>query len=321
MTRHRSLPAVAYLATVVALLGFAGGLSAPALAPALTIGVGEQRPQFVSTRAFQRTRIGNARILVGWNAIRVTWQRAELDRWFAAVQAAGVTPLVTFGKSRESPDNLPTPARYRSAVNAFRARYPWVREFSSWNEANSCGARTCRRVALVAAYWRQLRLACPGCTVLAADLVDSPNISGWVRNFRRAATMTPTRWGLHNYLDVNRFSTGYTRATLTAIGAKARLWLTETAGLVERRNRSATRIPEGFEHAARTTGFIFDTMRPVSGRIQRIYFYNWIADPPPSTWDSAFLNQHLGERRAYAVLRDRLAKLARAAILTGRLKP
>ena len=67
------------------------------------------------------------------------------------------------------------------------------------------------------------------------------------------------------------------------------------------------------------TGFLFDTMRRVSGRIQRIYFYNWIADPPPFTWDSAFLSSHLGERRSYRVLRDRLAKLARAGLLTGRL--
>ncbi len=321
MTRHRSLPGAAGLATVVAALAFAGALAAPAAAPAITIGVGEQRPQFVSTQSFQRTRIGHARILVGWNAIRVSWQRAELDRWFIAVRAAGVTPLVTFGKSRESPDNLPTPARYRSAVNAFRARYPWVREFSAWNEANACGERTCRRAPLVAAYWRQLRLACHGCTVLAADLVDSPNITSWVREFRRAASMPPTRWGLHNYLDANRFSTSYTRATLRAIGSGARLWLTETGGLVDRRNRSRTRIPEGFEHAARATGYLFDDIRRVSGRIQRIYFYNWIADPPPFTWDSAFLNIHHGERRSYAVLRDRLARLARAGILTGRLRP
>ncbi len=321
MTRHRSLPAAACLATVVVALAFAGGLAAPPAAHALTVGIGEQRPQFVSSTAFQRTRIGRARILVAWDAINSTWQRAALDQWFTAVQGAGITPLVTFGKSRTSPDTLPTPERYRSAINAFRARYPRVNEFSTWNEANACGERTCRRAPLVAAYWRQLRLACPGCTVLAADLVDAPNIGTWVRDFRRAASMPPTRWGLHNYLDANRFTTTFTRATLTAIGSGARLWLTETGGLVDRRNSSPTRIPEGFEHAARATGYLFDTIRRVSGRIQRIYFYNWIADPPPSTWDSAFLNQHLGERRSYNVLRDRLSRLARAGILTGRLSP
>ena len=316
---HRFPLVLARVVLPAAVLACSAGLAELPAARAITIGVADQRPQFVTTRAFQRTRIGRARILVGWNAVTVGWQRAELDRWFSAVRAAGVTPLVSFGKSRASPDNIPTPERYRSAINTFRARYPWVREFSTWNEANACGERTCRRASLVAAYWRQLRLACPGCTVLAADLVDAPNIGSWVRDFRRAASMPPTRWGLHDYLDANRFQTGYTRAALAAIGARARLWLTETGGLVDRNNNSTTKIPQGFRHAANVTGFLFDTMRRVSGRIQRIYFYDWIADPPPFTWDSAFLNARLGERRAYRVLRDRLSRLARAGLLTGRL--
>jgi hypothetical protein len=306
------------LALALVVLGVAAPSLDPAPAGAITIGVAEQRPRFVTTTAFERTRIGHVRLFVGWNAIRVGWQRAELDAWMTAVRAARLTPLVTISKSRENPDNLPTPGEYRRAIDAFRAAYPWVREFSAWNEANACGERTCRRAALVAAYWRQLRLACPGCTVLAADLVDAPNIRTWVRDFRRAANMPPTRWGLHNYLDANRFRTTYTRAALDAIGPNARLWLTETGGIVDRRNRSPTPIPEGFQQAANATGYLFDTIRRVSSRIQRIYFYHWVAPGRPYTWDSAFLNQHLGERRAYRVLRDRLSRLARAGLLTGR---
>ena len=139
VTRHRIPQVLARVLLPAAVLACAYGLAAPAAAPAITIGVAEQRPQFVTTQAFERTRLGRARILVGWNAVEVTWQRAELDRWFDAVHAAGVTPLVTFGKSRSSPDNIPTPGRYRLAINRFRARYPWVREFSTWNEANACG--------------------------------------------------------------------------------------------------------------------------------------------------------------------------------------
>lgn len=302
---------------VVVLAVLTMGATAPR-AQALTVGVAEQRPAFVTTSAFERTRIGHVRLFVGWNAVEVGWQRTELDTWLRAVRAAGLTPLVTISKSRENPANLPTPGRYRRAIDEFRRRWPWVREFSAWNEANACGERTCRRAPLVAAYWRQLRLACPGCTVLAADLVDAPNIGTWVREFRRAASTPPTRWGLHNYLDANRFRTTYTRAALAAIGPKARLWLTETGGLVDRRNASPTPIPEGFQHAANATGYLFDTIRRESSRIQRIYFYHWIAPARPFTWDSAFLNQHLGERRAYRVLRDRLARLGRAGILTGR---
>lgn len=304
---------------VIATVVCAAALAAPAAAPAVTVGVADQRPLLFANPSFQRTLIGHARILVAWDALRTDWQRAELDAWLADARAAGVTPLVTFGKSRTRPDDLPTPERYAEGVAAFRERYPWVRELSTWNEANACGERTCRRAKLVAAYYRRLRMACPGCTLLAADLVDQPNLGDWAREFRRNATVQPTRWGLHNYLDANRFATRFTRQALAA--TRGQLWLTETGGLVDRNNASTTVIPQGFTHAANATDYVLGTIRRLSGRIQRIYFYNWIADPPPFTWDSAFLSYRLEERRSYAVLRDRLSRLARAGILTGRLQP
>lgn len=297
----------------------AAALAAPAAAPAVTIGVADQRPLLFSNASFQRTLIGHARILVAWDALRTDWQRDALDAWLADARAAGITPLVTFGKSRTRPDDLPTPERYADAVSAFRARYPFVREFSAWNEANACGERTCRRAKLVAAYYRQLRIACPGCTLLAADLIDQPNLGDWAREFRRNATVQPTRWGLHNYLDANRFSTRFTRQALDA--TRGQLWLTETGGLVDRNNASTTPIPQGFTHAADATDYVFGPVRRLSGRIQRIYFYNWVANPPPFTWDSGFVNHRFQERRAYPVLRDWLARLARAGLLTGRRRP
>lgn len=295
------------------------GLVVAPPAPAITIGVADQRPDFLTLSSFQRTRIGQARLLVSWNALEVDWQRAEVDRWMAAARAVGVEPLVTFGTSRTSPGFLPSTTRYRRAVETFRERYPWVRQFSTWNEANHCGSRMCHRPATVARYWRQLRLACRGCRILAADLVDAPNLRSWVRAFRRAAGRTPTRWGLHDYLDANRFRTSYTRTMLSAIGSRAQLWLTETGGLVDRHNGSSTRIPQGMRHAANATRFLFDRVRRVSPRIQRIYFYNWLANRPPASWDSAFLNFRHGTRPSYRVLRDRLSRLARAGRLTGRL--
>ena len=308
---HLRLLAAAVVAAVL--------LGAPTAASAVTIGVADQRSLFLTNSSFQRTLIGHARILVAWDAMTIDAQRAELDTWFAAAQAAGVTPLVTFGKSRAHPDDLPTPERYAAVVRAFRARYPRVREFSTWNEANSCGERTCRRARLVAAYYRRLRIACPGCTLLASDLVDQPNAGEWAREFRRAATVQPTRWGLHNYLDVNRYTTSYTRQVLAA--TQGQLWLTETGGLVDRNNASTTPIPQGFTHAAMATDFLLRTMRRLSGRIQRIYVYNWVANAPGFSWDSGIVNHRFGERRSYRVLRDWLSRLARAGILTGRRRP
>jgi hypothetical protein len=297
-----------------------GALAAPALLPvparAVTVGVADQQPAFLTEPAFRRTRLGHVRRLVAWDALASGWQRAELDRWMLTARDARMTVLVTFGRSRTDPDDLPTPERYAAAFRAFRARYPWVREFSTWNEANMCGERTCRRARLVAAWYRTLRTTCPRCTLLAADLVDQPNLAAWARAFRRHATVQPTRWGLHNYLDANRGGTTYTRRALAA--TRGQLWLTETGGLIARNNRSPTRIPEGFAHAPRATDHLFRTIRRVSGRIQRIYLYHWIAERPPASWDSALLNHRLRPRRSYTVLRAWLARLHRARLLTGR---
>lgn len=306
----------AILITCAALL--AGAATLPGSAPAITIGIADQRAEFMTVPAFQRTRLARIRTVVPWDALRSDWQRADLDRWFSTARQQGLVAQVTFGTSRTQPRVLPTLEQYRAGVRAFRERYPQVREFSSWNEANACGARSCRRPDRVAAYWRELRRQCRGCTVIAADLVDAPNIRTWVRAFRRAAVIAPTVWSLHNYLDANRYRTTYTKLTLRAIGPRARLWLTETGGIVKRRNASTTKIPEGFTHAANATRYIFDTLRRVSPQIQRIYFYNFIAPPQPATWDSAFLSPRLQERSSYRVLRSRLAKLAGAGVLTGR---
>ena len=48
-------------------------------------------------------------------------------------------------------------------------------------------------------------------------------------------------WGLHNYIDANRFRTRGTRALLRAV--KGDVWFTETGGLVVRRNGSTVEFP------------------------------------------------------------------------------
>ena len=147
------------------------------MASKLTVGIAEQQPDFFSQPLFERTEIHHARLLVGWNAMYTKWQREEADRWLSAAQAAGVTPLVSFGHSRTNRRELPSTERFARAFKAFHERYPWVTTFATWNEANHCGEPTCRHPESVAAYWRQIRLACPGCRVLAAELLDAPNLA------------------------------------------------------------------------------------------------------------------------------------------------
>ena len=277
------------------------------MASKLTVGIAEQQPDFFTEPLFERTGIRHARLLVGWNAMYTKWQREQADEWLNRAKETGVTPLVSFGHSRTRRAELPTTARYLKAFRAFRKRYPWVKTFATWNEANHCGEPTCKRPALVASYWRAIKRDCPSCKILAAELLDSPNVAAWARAFRSATKVEPRYWGLHNYIDANRFTTTYTKSVLAA--TKGELWLTETGGLVARRNNSRVRLPESTAHAAKATRFVFEKLVRVDPRIKRVYVYHWRNESRNATWDSALIARNGQRRPAYDVLRDRLRRL------------
>jgi hypothetical protein len=289
------------------LAGLALALALPAAAPAaLTVGIADQKADMFGDARFANLGIRHARLNIAWDALSSRWQIAELDPWLRAARAAGAEPLISFGHSRTRRRALPTPERMTFEFRRFRAAYPWVTTFAVWNEANHCGQPTCHRPRLVAAYYRALRRECPTCTILAAELLDMPNVAAWVRDFRRALGFTPRLWGLHNYVEANRFRTTRLRGLLRAAPG-AQLWLTETGGLVSRRNGSTTDIPEGPRHAAEVTRFLFDRVVPQNPQIARVYLYHWNADPATPAWDSGLITPAGRMRPAFFVL-DRVLR-------------
>jgi len=304
MSIRRALP----LAVLFAVLTVA------APAQALTIGIADQKPDMFSDPRFLEAGIKYARRAVPWDALTSPTQTAELDAWMNAARQAGVDPLISFSHSSTNRRQLPTPERLLYEFRRFRARYPWATEYASWNEANHCGEPTCHRPDLVAAYWRKLRIACPTCRILAAEVLDMPNMTSWVKAFRRAAKVEPRYWGLHNYVDANRLRTTGTRRLLKATG-HALIWFTETGGIVSRTNRNKVTFPESAEHAAKATRWVFDKLVPLSRRITRVYLYHWNSYPGPKTWDSALIGPTGKPRPAYRVLQRVL--LQRAAHKLG----
>jgi polysaccharide biosynthesis protein PslG len=293
--------------------------AAPALA--LTVGIADNKPDMFADPRFARSGITNARLSIGWDALSSPWQVAQLDAWLGAARTAHVEPLVSFGHSRTNRRSLPTPERFLFEFRRFRARYPWVKEFAAWNEANHCGEPTCHRPKLVAAYYRKLRRECPDCRILAAEVLDMPNMVSWVRSFRRAAKEEPRYWGLHNYIDANRRRTRGTRRMLRAV--KGQVWFTETGGIVSRTNRRKVTFPESARHAATATRFLFRRLVPISRRATRVYIYHWNASATPSTWDSALVGPTGRTRPAYRVVRRVLRSQAarEAARQTGGTAP
>jgi len=301
----------------------AAALAFAAPAGALTVGIADNKPDMFSDPRFEASGVSHARISVPWDALSSPWQTQLLDDWMAAAHNAHVDPLISFGHSRIDRRKLPTPERFLYEFRRFRARYPWVDEFATWNEANHCGEPTCHRPALVAAYYRKLHRECPQCRILAAEVLDMPNMVSWVRSFRRAARQEPRYWGLHNYIDANRGRTIGTRRMLHAV--KGQVWFTETGGIVRRTNPHRVTFPESAKHAATATRFLFNKLVPLSRRVTRVYIYHWNAVLTGGTWDSALIGPTGHTRPAYnvveKVLHEQAARRAARAAKNGTPPP
>ena len=304
MARLRRLASVVALMAASALLGAAGAPARAAVIPAqadVEVGIADQKADMFGDQRFLELGIRHARLAIGGDALTSPWQVAELDAWLRGAQAAGVEPLISFMHSRTNSRRLPSPERLRYEFRRLRLYYPWVTTFATWNEANFCGEPTCHRPKLVASYYRVLRRECPSCTILAPEILDVPRMTRWVKDFRRALGFVPRLWGMHNYVEANRFRMAHLRALLRALPG-ARIWLTEVGGLVRRDNRSTTDIPEGPRHAGEVTRYIFDHIVPSNPRVERVYLYHWSAGPPTTTWDSALITPGGRERTALYVL-------------------
>jgi hypothetical protein len=292
-------PALA-IALVLALLAAA----LPASAAALSVGIGDELPYMFKDARFQALGIRYARLSVPWDVLRSAAQARGLNAWLTAAHADGVHPLISFEKSRRGGTarrTAPTPAQLAHQFRTLRARYPWVTEWATWNEADYCGQPTCHKPALVAAYYREMRRACPHCQLLGAELLDESDMGAWVRRFQRALHGEAAIWGLHNYIGANRLQTASTRALLRV--TRGQIWFTETAGLVARHNHSAHGFPESAAHAAQVTQFVFARLARLSARIRRVYLYQWqAAARRRAPWDSALIAANGAPRPAFGVL-------------------
>lgn len=299
------------VACAVLLAGLAlapSGAGATGLRPAtgplkVKVGIADQKATAFDDKRLQSLGLGYARRSVPWDALRFADQRDDLDAWVRGVRSMGAEPLITFSRSRDRADRRHRPpggTEFLREFNRFHKRYPEVKTYSAWNEANQCGTGTCTRPDLVARYYNTIRRNCFGCKVVAADLLDQPNMVSWVRAFRRAAGFEPRYWGLHDYIDANRFQTKRTAQLLGAV--KGEVWLTEVGGLVARRNGSTVRLPQGKAHAAQAMRFIFDRLARLSPRIARIYVYHWRSTTARDSWDSALVGSDGVRRPSLAVL-------------------
>jgi hypothetical protein len=287
-----------------ALLGLL--LASPAAARAPIVGIGDQDPAMFSDPAFRALDVKHSRLALAWDWNRDPYSLALTDQWIAAARAAGVRPLIAFNRNwREGGErHLPSMRAYRRSFRAFRGRYPHVRDFSAWNEANHPSQPTFNKPRAAARFYNAMRSSCPTCRIVAADVLDSRTMLPWIAKFKRYARK-PRIWGLHNYKDANDGGSRHTAALLKAV--RGQVWLTETGGILRLKPHPDSKGKgrrHTQSHQATAVRRVYKLARS-NRRIARVYFYEWKARPK-NRWDSALID-HRGKRRpAYRAVKNGL---------------
>ena len=285
--------------------GVAAGARAARSGP--FVGISDQDPATFSDPRFTALGMRYARLITPWNSVFSEPER--LDNWLQAAKAAGIDPLVAFNHGRgdqcpAKPCALPSVAQYAAAFRAFHLKYPWVRTIQPWNEANHQSQPTGKNPKRAAQFYNVVRSSCHGCTITAADVLDSPNLARWLAAFKRTAKGMPRLWGLHNYTDTNRFRSAGTMAMLRLVPGQ--LWLTETGGIVAfttSRGRVALRHDE--KRARRAIDFLFRLAR-ASKRITRVYVYQWRKTQTGDRFDAGLVAPDDSPRPSLQALRRQL---------------
>src|SRR5688500_12646103 len=218
-------------------------VAAPASAK-YRVGLGEQNPQMFDTPSWQSLKLKRVRYLVPWDYAKHRGQRDEVDFFMARALQTRQDVLVTFtarrgcssakgGYSKKKACRAPSSTAYKKAFLAFDRKFPWVRTYSAWNEINHKSQPTFKSPAKAAGYYNVLRKYTKKkkFRAMAADMLDTGNMGRYLASFKRYAKGSPKLWGLHNYGDVNRRRTTYTKQMLRSVPGE--VWLTETGGIVK----------------------------------------------------------------------------------------
>jgi hypothetical protein len=191
----------------------------------------------------------------------------------------------------------------RTAMRAFRARWPHVTTFSTWNEANHPGQPTADQPGAAARLYEAVVAECPGCTVVAIEVLDISSMDDWLAAFRRSLKSSPQLWGLQNYGDVTRNRTTMTDRMMQSVPGQ--VWVTETGGIVQHALDGQVRWPYDEERARASVARALALADRHAARIGRAYFYQWQA-APFDAWDSGLLRPDGTPRPSFHELAKRL---------------
>ncbi|MEA2324681.1 MAG: hypothetical protein QOD81_4531 [Solirubrobacteraceae bacterium] len=300
----------------------------PATASAKTnirVGIGDQQTGMFDQPSFQAAKFKRVRYFVRWDvmdgknadALRAATdyvERARRDR----IQ---VFLHISSDDLRIKQAKLPSVAAYRSQMRKlvpyFRAL--GVREFGVWNEANHASQPTYRSPRRAAQFfvemYRAVKPRCSTCAVVALDVLDQGGVERYMRSWYRSLSSTYRRRativGIHNYGDVNRNRTTFTRSMIRqsrSFNRNTRFWFTETGGIV----KFGRNFPCSTSRAAKRLKNMFTLARTYrSSGVERVYVYNWSGAGCDARFDAGLVDADGTPRAGYRYLRQVLPNYLR----------
>jgi hypothetical protein len=272
-------------------------------------GIGDESVEMFGNPLWEQLHTKIVRYIAPYDAVAHSYSLDKARLFIREAEAHHQQVLVAFYHSEYSPLTLPSVASYQRDVQKFVKRFPHVRQYQSWDEANRgyIPHYLASPSAVAAAkYYQALIRVCRGCTAIGLDVLDAQNISPtleYISEFKheigRLRTIMPRIWGLHNYSDINRLESGRTHELVRALGGQ--VWLTETGGIVQFGGAFPNRRGSGLTRAARVLKYMFAVAGSQS-QIKRLYIYDWTGGTASTRFDAGLMNAHDQPRAGYVVV-------------------
>jgi hypothetical protein len=310
---RRAVGAVCAVAAIAALFTAACGAFARPVARASSshylVGIGDEQTQMFASPLWQQLHTKIARYIAPYDAVAHRDSLAHATAWIQAAEEAHVQVLVAFYHSEHTPTRLPSVALYRHEVQKFLKRFPHVRQYQAWDEANRGNIPhylSSPSATTTAQYYQALKRLCTTCTVVGLDVLDEAKIGPtlqYIAEFKseigKLHTVMPNMWGLHDYSDVNRMESWRTREVSRALGGA--IWLTETGGIVQFGGAFTNRHGSGLSRAARVLNYTFNVAAS-QPQIKRLYIYNWTGGASSARFDAGLTDSHFRPRSGYVIV-------------------
>jgi hypothetical protein len=314
--------------TITALLASLAIAALPASAGAKTgvrVGIGDQQASMFDSPLFERAKFKRVRYFVPWNIMDDDQQLAVAKAYVQRARKDHIQVLLHISSDdlRIKKAKLPSVAAYRKQIKRIVSTFRplGVRDFGAWNEVNHASQPTYRSPTRAADFfveaYRAIKPRCSFCNVIALDVLDQTGVERYMRTFYRHLSSTYRRRatvvGIHNYGDVNRQRTTFTRNIIRqshSFNSKTRFWFTETGGLV----KFGRSFPCSETRARNRLRNMFDLAKTYhSSGVERMYVYNWTAPPDgcDARFDAGLVNFDGTARPGYTYLRQKLPNFLR----------